>query len=152
MRVYEEYEKELKAANALDFDDLLLKTVLIFQKFPEILTRYQQIFQYILIDEYKDTNAVQYRLVKLLAEKHRNLCVVGDDFQAIYGFRGANFRNILDFEKDYPDAKIIKMEQNYRSTKNILEAAQKVIEKNIFRSDKTLWTENETGKIGRAHV
>jgi DNA helicase-2/ATP-dependent DNA helicase PcrA len=145
VRVYEEYEKELKAANALDFDDLLLKTVLIFQKFPEILTRYQQIFQYILIDEYQDTNAVQYRLVKLLAEKHRNLCVVGDDFQAIYGFRGANFRNILDFEKDYPDAKIIKMEQNYRSTKNILEAAQKVIEKNIFRSDKTLWTENETG-------
>lgn len=145
VRVYEAYEKELKAANALDFDDLLLKTVQIFEKYPEVLVSYQQLFQYILIDEYQDTNAVQYRFVKLLAEKHRNLCVVGDDFQAIYGFRGANFRNILDFEKDYPDAKIIKMEQNYRSTKNILEAAQQVIEKNIFRSDKSLWTENETG-------
>jgi len=144
-KVYEAYQKSLKDANALDFDDLLGLTVELYEKFPDILARYQDLFRYILIDEYQDTNQAQYRLVSLLASKYRNICVVGDDFQAIYGFRGANFRNILDFEKDYPDAKIIKMEQNYRSTKSILAAAQKVIEKNMLRSDKNLWTENPEG-------
>lgn len=145
IKVYSEYQKILKSANALDFDDLLVKTVELYLKFPEILAHYQNLFQYILIDEYQDTNFVQYKLVNLLSAKHKNICVVGDDFQSIYGFRGANFRNILDFEKDYPNAKVIKMEQNYRSTKTIIEAAQKVVEKNVLRSDKTLWTENETG-------
>ena len=149
VKVYEQYQKDLKTANALDFDDLIMKTVELFENPPAgghaILSRWQNLFRYILIDEYQDTNFAQYRLVKLLAEKYKNICVVGDDFQAIYGFRGANFRNILDFEKDYPKAKVIKMEQNYRSTKNIIAAAQKVIEKNILRSEKELWTENEEG-------
>ena len=144
-KVYETYQKDLKTANALDFDDLLMKTVELFQKYPEVLRRWQTLFKYILVDEYQDTNHSQYMLIKLLAQKHKNLFVIGDDFQAIYGFRGANFRNILDFEKDYPKAKIIKMEQNYRSTKNILNAASKVIEKNILRSEKSLWTKNEDG-------
>jgi len=145
LRVYEQYQKELKNANALDFDDLIMRTVELFQKFPETLARWQELFRYILIDEYQDTNRAQYRLVQLLAQKYQNICVVGDDFQSIYSFRGANFRNILDFEKDYPKAKVIQMEQNYRSTKNIITAAQKVIEKNILRSQKGLWTENEKG-------
>jgi len=145
VKVYEQYQKDLKSANALDFDDLLLKTVELFLKFPEILRSWQDLFRYILIDEYQDTNTVQYRLVNLLAEKYKNICVVGDDFQSIYGFRGANFKNILDFEKDYPEAVVIKMEQNYRSTKNILAAAQDVIEKNTLRSEKKLWTDNEEG-------
>jgi len=145
LKVYEQYEKDLKAANALDFDDLIMKTVEIFERFSNILDRYQELFRYILIDEYQDTNRAQYRLVRLLAEKYQNICVVGDDFQSIYGFRGANFRNILDFEKDYPKTKVIKMEQNYRSTKNIIAAAQKVIERNMLRSEKSLWTENEEG-------
>lgn len=148
-RVYEEYQKELKEANALDFDDLLLKTVELFENSSasgsQVLECWQNLFRYILIDEYQDTNTVQYQLVKLLSKKHQNICVVGDDFQSIYGFRGANFRNILDFEKDYPNAKVIKMEQNYRSTKNIITAAQKIIEHNTMRSEKELWTENETG-------
>lgn len=146
-KVYERYEKELKLANALDFDDLLVKTVEIFEKHKSVVARYQDLFRYILIDEYQDTNHTQYRLVNLLAAKHHNICVVGDDFQAIYGFRGANFKNILDFEKDYPEATVIKLEQNYRSTQSILSAAQRVIEKNTQRSDKTLWTENETGSL-----
>lgn len=145
VRVYKQYQKNLQSANALDFDDLLFKTVELFGRFPAILTRFQNIFQYILIDEYQDTNHAQYRLVNLLAAKHQNICVVGDDFQSIYSFRGANFKNILDFEKDYPNAKIIKMEQNYRSTKNIIAAAQKVIERNTLRSQKKLWTANEEG-------
>lgn len=143
--VYEEYQKNLKSANAMDFDDLLMLMVELLEKFPEVLKRYQDLFRFILIDEYQDTNQAQYRLVHLLAKKHQNICVVGDDFQAIYGFRGANFRNILNFEKDYPNAKIIKMEQNYRSTKNIINAAQRVIEKNMLRSEKKLWTDNEQG-------
>jgi DNA helicase-2/ATP-dependent DNA helicase PcrA len=151
VRVYSEYQKNLKSANALDFDDLLIKTVDLFEKFPAILERYQDLFRYILIDEYQDTNAVQYRLVQLLAKKHQNICVVGDDFQAIYGFRGANFKNILDFEKDYPQAKVIKMEQNYRSTKNIISAAQKVIEHNTARTEKELWTENEVGTLASVY-
>ncbi|KKQ73692.1 MAG: ATP-dependent DNA helicase PcrA [Berkelbacteria bacterium GW2011_GWB1_38_5] len=144
-KVYEQYQKDLKTANALDFDDLIMLTVELFERHLEILSRWQNLFRYILIDEYQDTNFAQYKLVKLLAQKHKNICVVGDDFQAIYGFRGANFRNILDFEKDYPKAKVIKMEQNYRSTKSIITAAQKVIEKNVLRSEKELWTQNEDG-------
>lgn len=149
IRVYEQYQKDLKIANALDFDDLLVKTVELFSNpttgGPEILRRWQELFRYILIDEYQDTNTVQYRLVQLLSQKYQNICVVGDDFQSIYGFRGANFKNILDFEKDYPKAVVIKMEQNYRSTKNIITAAQKVIEHNLMRSEKELWTKNEDG-------
>jgi len=144
-KVYEQYQKDLKAANALDFDDLIMMTVGLFKKFPEALKRWQTLFKYILVDEYQDTNHAQYVFIKLLAERHQNLFVIGDDYQAIYSFRGANFRNILDFEKDYPKAKVIKMEQNYRSTKSIINAAQKVIEKNILRSEKQLWTENEEG-------
>lgn len=147
-KVYVQYQKDLKNANALDFDDLIMKTVELFQKFPEVLKRWQSLFKYILVDEYQDTNRAQYVLINLLAQKSpapANLFVIGDDYQAIYGFRGANFRNILDFEKDYPKAKVIKMEQNYRSTKAIISAAQKVIEKNLLRSEKSLWTENEDG-------
>ncbi|MGA2666597.1 MAG: UvrD-helicase domain-containing protein [Patescibacteria group bacterium] len=144
-KVYERYQKDLKVANALDFDDIIMKTVELFQKFPEALRRWQSLFKYILVDEYQDTNHAQYVLIKLLAERHQNLFVIGDDFQSIYSFRGANFRNILDFEKDYPKAKVIKMEQNYRSTKNILNVAQQVIEKNVLRSEKSLWTKNEDG-------
>ncbi len=145
LKVYWQYQKDLKIANALDFDDLIMKTVGIFQKYPAVLRKWQKIFAYILVDEYQDTNHAQYVLIKLLAQNHQNLFVIGDDFQAIYSFRGANFRNILDFEKDYPKAKIIKMEQNYRSTKKIISAASKVIEKNILRSEKSLWTDNEEG-------
>ena len=148
LKVYREYQQNLRVANALDFDDLIMKTVQLFEKFPAVLKRWQNLFKYILVDEYQDTNHAQYILINLLAKKHpqqANLFVIGDDYQAIYGFRGANFRNILDFEKDYPKAKVIKMEQNYRSTKNIITVAQKVIEKNILRSQKGLWTENEEG-------
>ncbi|PIR71143.1 MAG: ATP-dependent DNA helicase PcrA [Candidatus Nealsonbacteria bacterium CG10_big_fil_rev_8_21_14_0_10_40_24] len=144
-QVYPRYEENLRKAQAFDFDDLLLKTVLLFQSRPEILAQYQQIFRYILVDEYQDTNTVQYMLVKLLASKYKNICVVGDDGQSIYGFRGADFRNILNFEKDFPAAKVVKLEQNYRSTKNILQAAQKVIENNLHRSRKNLWTQNPQG-------
>ncbi len=143
--VYFAYEKALKRAEAMDFDDLILNCVRLFREFPELLEKYQRQFQYILIDEYQDTNHAQYVWAKLLASDHHNICVVGDDFQSIYSWRGANFRNILDFGKDYPEAKIIKMEQNYRSTKSILGAAQGVIEKNKDRTDKKLWTENKEG-------
>lgn len=144
-RVYEAYQKHLKENNALDFDDLLQKTAELFQKFPEVLEKYQNIFRYILIDEYQDTNRAQYVLVNLLAQRHRNLCVVGDDWQSIYAFRGADVRNILDFEKDYPEAKVVKLERNYRSTQKILDAAHGVISKNIRRKDKRLWTDNIEG-------
>ncbi len=144
-KVYTEYQKRLKRANALDFDDLLVLTLELFDKFPEVLNKYQKIFRYILIDEYQDTNTVQYELIKALAKKHKNVCVVGDDYQAIYGFRGANFRNILNFEKDYSNAKIIKLEQNYRSTGNILSAANDLIKYNRSRTEKKLWTEKKDG-------
>jgi len=144
-QVFEQYELLLKKYNALDFDDLLLKTVELFTTHPEILARYQNLFQYILVDEYQDTNEIQYQLVKKLAQKHNNICAIGDDWQSVYQFRGANFRNILNFEKDYPTAQVFKLEQNYRSTKKILEAGQKVIEKNLFRTDKKLWTGNPAG-------
>jgi DNA helicase-2/ATP-dependent DNA helicase PcrA len=144
-KVYPEYERILKNNQALDFDDLILKVVKIFRDFPEILKTYQNQFKYIHIDEYQDTNHAQYMLAKLLAASHKNVCVVGDDWQSIYSWRGANFKNILDFEKDYPNAKIIKLEQNYRSTKNILKAADSIIRKNISRSDKKLVTDNSSG-------
>lgn len=144
--VYVLYQKKLKANNALDFDDLLMVTVTLLQEHEEILQNYQVRFKYILIDEYQDTNAAQYLLAKLLAAKYRNLCVVGDADQSIYGWRGADIRNIMDFENDYPDALTIKLEQNYRSTKNILAAANAVIENNIDRKPKELWTENQTGE------
>ena len=140
---------QLKANNALDFDDLLVKTVQLLQTQPDVQENYQERFRYIMVDEYQDTNTVQFKLVRLLAGKYRNLCVVGDDDQSIYKFRGANIRNILDFEKEYPDAKVIKLEQNYRSTGNILNAANGVISNNKGRKDKTLWTANGEGeKIG----
>lgn len=148
-KVYREYEAQLKANNALDFDDLLVKTVQLLQTQPDVCENYQERFRYIMVDEYQDTNTVQFKLVSLLAGKYRNLCVVGDDDQSIYKFRGANIRNILDFEKEFPDAKVIKLEQNYRSTENILNAANGVISNNRGRKDKTLWTANGEGeKIG----
>lgn len=143
--VYVEYEKILQDSSALDFDDLLLKTVLIFQNNPSILEKYQRIFKYILVDEYQDTNHVQYIFLKLLAQKDRNIFVIGDDWQSIYSFRGAKFQNILDFQKDYPEAKVIYLEQNYRSTQPILDAAQKLIKNNEVRSDKNLFTRESGG-------
>ncbi len=143
--LYEQYQKKLRLANALDFDDLLLETFLMLKNKPEILEKYQNKFQYLMVDEYQDINTAQYQLLKLLAAKNKNICVVGDVDQAIYGWRGADFRNILNFENDYPEAKIIKLEENYRSSKTILVAAQKVIEKNKMRREKTLWTKNPEG-------
>lgn len=145
-RAYREYEAQLKANNALDFDDLLVKTVHLLSTQPDVLENYQERFRYIMVDEYQDTNTVQFKLVSLLAGKYRNLCVVGDDDQSIYKFRGANIRNILDFEKEFPDAEVIKLEQNYRSTENILNAANSVIRNNLGRKDKTLWTDNGEGE------
>lgn len=143
-RVYAAYQQLLHGASAIDFDDIIMKTVQLLDD-PEILDRYQKQFRYIMVDEYQDTNHAQYRLVKTLAAAHRNICVVGDDWQSIYSWRGANFQNILDFEKDYPETKVIKLEQNYRSTKNILDAAHAIITKNTRRSDKKLWTDADQG-------
>ena len=145
-KVYREYEKQLRANNALDFDDLLVKTVQLFQTQPDILEYYQERFRYIMVDEYQDTNTVQFKFVSLLAGKYKNLCVVGDDDQSIYKFRGANIKNILNFEQEYHDARVIKLEQNYRSTGNILNAANAVIRNNVGRKDKSLWTENGEGE------
>lgn len=146
-KVYQIYQTMLKESNALDFDDLIYKTVLLFRQNADVLEKYQNRFRYIMVDEYQDTNTSQYILIKMLAQKYQNLCVVGDDDQSIYGWRGANIRNILDFENDFPNTKVIKLEQNYRSTKTILEAANCVIHNNITRKDKKLWTENEKGNI-----
>ena len=143
---YIEYEKEMRANNALDFDDLLVKTVQLFQTQPDVLEYYQNRFRYIMVDEYQDTNTVQFMLVSTLAGKYKNLCVVGDDDQSIYKFRGANIKNILNFEQVFTDAKVIKLEQNYRSTGNILNAANAVIAHNKGRKAKALWTENEQGE------
>lgn len=143
---YEEYQKALKNNNALDFDDIIVKTIELFKAYPEVLLNYQERFRYIMVDEYQDTNTAQFELIHLLAGKYRNLCVVGDDDQSIYKFRGANIHNILDFEKVFPEAKVIKLEQNYRSTKKILEAANCVIRNNTARKEKALWTENEEGE------
>lgn len=144
--LYPMYQKILRENNAVDFDDLLLLVVELFKQNPDVLSEYQEQFRYILVDEYQDTNTAQYHIVKLLAQKHRNICCVGDDDQSIYAFRGATIKNILNFEKDYPESVVIKLEQNYRSTKTILEASYQVISKNESRKDKKLWTENTDGE------
>lgn len=143
--VYSRYEQKLQLNNALDFDDLLMLSIKLLQENKEVREKYQDRFDYLLVDEYQDTNHAQYLLTKFLAAKHRNICVVGDADQSIYGWRGADIQNILDFEKDYPDAKVIKLEQNYRSTQIILDAANAVIENNTGRKPKNLWTENKSG-------
>ena len=150
-QIYKEYQKQLKANNALDFDDLIFKTVELFQFHPEVLDYYQERFRYIMVDEYQDTNTIQFQLVSMLARKYQNLCVVGDDDQSIYKFRGANVKNILNFENVFPEAVTIKLEQNYRSTKNILNAANEVIKHNKGRKTKKLWTENEEGELIEFH-
>lgn len=143
--IYSRYEQKLQLNNALDFDDLLMLSIKLLQENKEVREKYQDRFDYLLVDEYQDTNHAQYLLTKFLAAKHRNICVVGDADQSIYGWRGADIQNILDFEKDYPDAKVIKLEQNYRSTQIILDAANAVIENNTGRKPKNLWTENKSG-------
>lgn len=150
--VYELYQKRLREADAMDFDDLLGNTVELFRQCPDVLEYYQNRFRYIMVDEYQDTNQVQYEFVRLLAEKSKNLCVVGDDDQSIYKFRGATIENIMSFEKSYPNAKVIRLEQNYRSTKNILNAANAVISNNEERKGKTLWTENPEGDKIQIHT
>jgi DNA helicase-2/ATP-dependent DNA helicase PcrA len=144
--VYRLYQQRLVEASAMDFDDLLMVTVELLQAFPEVLAHYQERFQYVLVDEYQDTNHAQYMLVKLLTERHRNLCVVGDSDQSIYAFRGADLRNIMEFEKDFPDARVVLLEQNYRSTQTILEAANAVISNNAGRKPKRLWTDLGEGE------
>ncbi|HEY5585812.1 MAG TPA: DNA helicase PcrA [Ruminiclostridium sp.] len=144
-KIYNLYEKKLKNNNALDFDDIIMNTIKLFDQYPEVLGFYQRKFRYVLVDEYQDTNTAQYTLVQKLSEAHKNLCVVGDDDQSIYGWRGANIRNILDFEKDFKGCKTVKLEQNYRSTQNILDAANQVISNNTGRKIKSLWTENKGG-------
>ncbi|MFC1609201.1 ATP-dependent helicase [Patescibacteria group bacterium] len=146
-KIYKKYQEGLRDNNSLDFDDLIRLTVKVFADFPDILNKYQEAFKYILVDEYQDTNHAQYALIKLLAQKYRNICVVGDDWQSIYGWRQADIRNILNFEKDYPEAKVVNLEQNYRSTQIILDAAYGVISKNINRKDKKVWTENKEGAL-----
>lgn len=145
-QVYREYQRQMKANNALDFDDIICRTVELFLSCPDVLDYYGERFRYIMVDEYQDTNMAQFKLVSLLASRFRNLCVVGDDDQSIYKFRGANVRNILDFESVFPEAMVIKLEQNYRSTQNILDAANSVIKNNNKRKDKSLWTDNGSGE------
>ena len=144
-KVYNLYQQRLLSFDAMDFDDIIFNTVTLFKECPEVLEKYQEQFKYIMVDEYQDTNTLQYELIRLLADKHKNLCVVGDDDQSIYKFRGATIRNILNFEEDYENSRVIKLEQNYRSTKNILAAANYVIKNNADRKGKTLWTQNEQG-------
>ena len=150
-KAYREYQDTLRKNNALDFDDLIMKTVELFKNDPQVLESYQDRFRYIMVDEYQDTNTAQFELIRLLAAKYRNLCVVGDDDQSIYKFRGANIRNILDFEKVYPESTVIKLEQNYRSTQMILDAANAVIKNNRGRKDKALWTQKEEGSSIHFH-
>ncbi len=145
VHTYQKYQEKLKMNNSVDFDDLLMYPIQLFNEHKEVLQQYQERFKYILIDEYQDTNHVQYVLTKMLSAKYQNICVVGDQDQAIYGFRGANYRNILNFEKDYPKTKVILLEQNYRSTKNILNAANDIIKHNRKRKEKNLWTDNDNG-------
>lgn len=145
LEVYDRYQQKLKINNSLDFDDLLMLPIELFRTYPDILKKYQERFQYILVDEYQDTNEAQYILIKMMGAKYKNVCVVGDNDQSIYSFRGANYKNILNFEKDYPDANVILLEENYRSTGNILKAANDVIKNNKDRKEKNLWTQNEEG-------
>ncbi len=147
LEVYERYEEEMKRANALDFDDLLLKTLELFKMYPALLEQFQNKFKYIMVDEYQDTNHIQYLLVQMLAKAHRNLCVVGDEDQSIYSWRGADITNILEFEKDFPNAVVVKLEENYRSTSNIVTAATKLISNNTQRKEKTLFTSNPKGEL-----
>lgn len=147
VEVYKAYEAEMKKANSLDFDDLLMKTYELFRMYPDVLKMYQEKFRYIMVDEYQDTNHIQYLLVQMLAKAHRNLCVVGDEDQSIYSWRGADIKNILDFEKDFPEAKVVKLEENYRSSANIVNAATAVIKNNTERKDKTLFTSNSAGDL-----
>lgn len=146
-QVYKAYEARLMESQSLDFDDLLLRVIDLFTTCPDVLLRYQSTFRYVLVDEYQDTNKLQYMILQMLAREHRNICAVGDDWQSIYGFRGADIRNILEFERDYPEAKIVRLEQNYRSSQNILDAAYGVISHNIDRKDKELWTEKGAGHL-----
>ena len=146
-KIYEKYQNDLKESNAVDFDDLLLLPLEIFKKFPEKLLEYQNKYQYVLVDEYQDTNKPQFKFISNITEKHKEICVVGDDDQSIYGWRGADIQNILDFEKSFLNAKIIKLEQNYRSTTNILNAAHSVVSKNLNRADKKIWTDNNEGEL-----
>ena len=143
--VYRAYEERLRAAGALDFDDLLLVTVQLFERVPEVLAWYRGLWRHMLVDEYQDTNRAQYRIIRQLTSEHRNICVVGDPDQSVYKWRGADIRNILEFEADYPGTKIVRLEQNYRSTKRILAIAAEVIDNNLARKPKTLWTENAEG-------
>ena len=143
--IYQRYEERLKRNNSVDFDDLLMLPIILFRKYPNILKEYQEQYKYILIDEYQDTNEAQYLLTKMISAKYKNICVVGDDSQSIYSWRGSNYKNILNFEKDYPDCKTVYLEQNYRSTKTIIEASNELIKNNVHRKDKKLWTDNEQG-------
>ncbi len=143
--IFKKYELKLKISNSLDFDDLLIQPINLFRNYPDVLEKYQEKYKYILIDEYQDTNEAQYILVKMLSQKYKNICVVGDESQSIYSFRGSNYRNILNFENDFEDAKTILLEQNYRSTKTILKSANNLIKNNKQKKDKNLWTENEEG-------
>jgi DNA helicase-2/ATP-dependent DNA helicase PcrA len=145
-QIYTEYQKELRRNNAVDFDDLIKYSVEIFEGNGKVLADYQDRFQYIMVDEYQDTNPSQYKLINMLAQKHQNLCVVGDDDQSIYGFRGADITNILNFEDDYPDALVLKLEQNYRSTRTIVKAANSIIQNNVKRKAKQSWTKNDRGE------
>lgn len=145
VKVYERYEKKLKANNSFDFDDLLMKPIELFNSHPEILKKYQELYEYVLIDEYQDTNEAQYILTKMMSAKYKNICVVGDDSQAIYAWRGANYKNILNFEKDFENTKVVLLEENYRSTQNILNVANDIIKNNKQRKEKKLWTANEEG-------
>ncbi|MGB9664152.1 MAG: ATP-dependent helicase [Ignavibacteria bacterium] len=146
LEIFEEYNRRLKNSNAMDFDDLLIKPIELFSNYPELLDEYKEKFNYILVDEYQDTNTAQYHLLKMLVNESKNICCVGDDAQSIYKWRGAEVRNILDFNKDFPETKIIRLEQNYRSTKSILAVADSVIKNNIYQIEKTLWTSNEHGE------
>ena len=143
--IYQRYEERLKRNNSVDFDDLLMLPIILFRKYPNILKEYQEQYKYILIDEYQDTNEAQYLLTKMISAKYKNICVVGDDSQSIYSWRGSNYKNILNFEKDYPNCKTVYLEQNYRSTKTIIEASNELIKNNVHRKDKKLWTDNEQG-------
>lgn len=146
LKVYERYERKLKQSNCVDFDDLLLLPIMLFRKEPEVLKKAQEKYKYILIDEYQDTNEAQYILAKMISAKYKNICVVGDDNQSIYSWRGSNYKNILNFEKDYPDCEVILLEQNYRSTKKIIESSNILIKNNTIRKDKNLWTLNSSGE------